>query len=66
MKVIALTLVLVVSGLVVTSNAGAVMVMGKIYAIELVGSDIILSEPAPDFLPPIPLHKPPAAKHQNQ
>ena len=65
MKVIAFTLALVVSGLAVTSKADAEMVTGKIYAIELVGPDIILSEPSSDFLPPIPLHKPPVAKHQN-
>ena len=66
MKVITLTLALVAYGLTTASNASAVMVMGKIYAIELVGSEIIMSEPSPDFLPPIPLHKPAVPKNQHQ
>jgi len=63
MKVIALTLALIAGGLATASNASAVILMGKVYTIELIGSDIILSEPSPDFLPPIPLHKPPIPRH---
>ena len=58
MKVTALTFALVAYSMAAASNASAVMLKGKVYAIELVGPEIIMSEPSPDFLPPIPLHKP--------
>ena len=66
MKAIALTLAIVAYGLATASNASTVMLKGKVYAIELVGPEIIMSEPSPDFLPPIPLHKPEVPRNQHQ
>ena len=59
MKIIAIITALMVGEYSLVSNASGDMPLGKIYAIELVGSEIILSDPSPDFLPPIPLQKPP-------